>query len=249
MIWQPTQIPPPLRAHEVHIWRVSLDVSPAVQSRYFALLNDAEQQRALRFYRSIDQMHFTMARGCLRILLGHYCQCRAQAVALQYQQQGKPYVPKGHIQFNLSHAYGHALLAFSRDRVLGVDLEYEGRDVEWESLSHRFFAQQEHLAIMAESTDAEQKRAFFRCWTRKEAYVKAHGDGLMRNLQEFRVSVGEEAVLLADEEDPIHLSQWKLYAIDMSDIPYQAALVVQVAEPSPTFQHLAFQIEHNRPMG
>jgi len=240
--WQVYKAPPPLGPQEVHVWRVALDVSPALESRYFALLCEVEQQRAKRFYRASDQMHFTMARGCLRRLLGEYCECRADAVMLQYQAQGKPFTPACTIQFNISHAYGQALLAFSRDSVLGIDLEYEQRVVEWESLSHRFFALKEHQAIMAKKTPAQQKQAFFRCWTRKEAYVKAHGDGLMRNLQKFVVSVGDEATLLTDEEDPKNVQQWRLQALVLADIPYQAALVTQVSAWPLNVQYFTYPV-------
>jgi 4'-phosphopantetheinyl transferase len=228
MSWQELQDIPVLKSGQVHVWHVNQDVSSSVESKLFDYLSEDEKTRAKRFYRASDQMHFTVARAMLRICLGQYLSLKPAEIVFSYTQYGKPYVVDSDLKFNISHAYGQALLAFGWDMALGIDLEMMQRTVEWESLSKRFFSQHEAQAIRAFANETQQKQAFFRCWTRKEAYVKARGDGLSRSLEKFEVSVTEKASLIIDRADGDATKDWQMQAIELPDeLPYQAALVCQ----------------------
>lgn len=239
--WCSTHLPFLLSPDTVAVWHVALDVTDDCEQRFFVQLDASEQQRAKRFYRRHDQKHFTVARGVLRHLLAKYLQISPEVIQFDYLAQGKPVLLDRSLQFNVSHSHGQALFAFARQGRIGIDLEQEDRDVEWASLSQRFFARAEHQAILALPA-SEQKAAFFRCWTRKEAYVKAHGDGLMRGLQSFEVSVGEEAKLVADHDAPGEVASWQMQAISLPNIPFKAAVVVERCQAQPLkFQYRCCQ--------
>lgn len=230
--WVKGEAPLCLDRNMVAIWQVALEAEQALLQRLFALLDPSEQQRAKRFYRPCDQQHFTVARGVLRCLLGAYTGQPPETLKFAYLLHGKPVLQEHTVQFNVSHSHGQALYAFATQARLGVDLEYEDRAVEWPALSERFFARAEHQAILGCSPE-DQKAAFFRCWTRKEAYVKAHGDGLLRGLQQFEVSVGEQAKLLADHDAPEQCQSWQMQGLHLPGLAFQAALVYESGAEQP----------------
>ena len=199
----------------VHVWRVSLDESPSQLASFRDTLDDDERSRADRFYFSRDREHFIVARGVLRALLGRYLDRSPRSVAFTYSSHGKPALAsefdEDAIRFNLSHSQGTALYAVTRGRELGVDLEFIRSDLEAEQIAERFFSQREIVALRALPPDL-RKFAFFLCWTRKEAYIKARGEGLSMGLDQFDVSLipGEPAALLRTEPDPDEAFGWSL---------------------------------------
>jgi 4'-phosphopantetheinyl transferase len=200
---------------EVHVWRAALDHRPSQIDSLLDTLAEDEQQRAGRFYFPIDRERFIVARGVLREILGFYLNRAARSVSFCYGPFAKPalaWESAGNtIHFNMSHSHGVALYAFTRGREIGIDLEYIREDLEVEQLAGRFFSQRE-IATLRALPVALRKYAFFLCWTRKEAYIKARGEGLSLPLDEFDVSLipGEPAALLGTQTDPNEALRWSL---------------------------------------
>jgi 4'-phosphopantetheinyl transferase len=181
-----------LREGEVHAWRVPLNQSEAELLRLRGTLSIEETVRADRFYFERDRDAFIAARGTLRQLLGGYLGCAPREIAFDYGPYGKPNLRRASLglslDFNVSHSHGLALMAFSLERKLGIDVESIRPGVASEEIAERFFSLQE-VAELQSLPPAMRAEGFFLCWTRKEAYVKAIGDGLQIPLKNFRVSL------------------------------------------------------------
>jgi len=186
-----------LSPNEVVIWRAALDCDPAVLAKLEATLSPDEGLRADRFHFSRDRRHFVAGRGILRTLLGRYLRRHPRALAFSYGPQGKPELAAGNrsadlqnhpVSFNLSHKDGLAVFVFACSRSLGVDLEAVAKDFPGEDIARRFFSPRELEELLALPEEARAE-AFFLAWTRKEAYVKAGGQGLHIPLDSFDVSL------------------------------------------------------------
>ena len=227
--WFAPPAPLALAADEVHVWRAALDVPEAHAAALVPLLSSDEQHRAGDYCREQLRRAFVVARGRLRALLGRYLGMEPGAVPLVYNLHGRPELPAGlhpgRLRFNLSHSGGVVLYAFAWQRQVGVDVEQPGRRIDFESLAGRFFSARESAELAALPAD-QRRAAFFRCWTRKEAFIKATGRGLSYGLSRFDVSLapGEPARLLRAESDDPRL--WSL--CDLRAGPgYAAALAVE----------------------
>jgi 4'-phosphopantetheinyl transferase len=184
--------PVALSDSQIDIWRTWLDVDPQETNRLFSFLTEEERSRAGRFIFPRDRDHFAVARGTLRELLGAYLQTSPASLRFQTGLYGKPsLVDHPHVRFNLSHSYGLALYVFANNRDLGIDVEKIRPEFATEGIAERYFslAERHELRALPEEMRTE---AFFLCWTRKEAYVKAHGDGLQMPLDSFDVSLTPE---------------------------------------------------------
>lgn len=194
------QLPPAdlkLAPDEVHVWCIALDQNPALVEQFHATLASDEQERAAKFYFPKDRQHFIVARGLLRLILGRYLNQAPAQLRFVYNAYGKPSLETTpSIHFNLSHSKGLALLGVSSDRELGIDLEYIRTDFPFEQVAKSVFSVSEQ-AILRSLPDALKPEAFFNAWTRKEAYIKALGQGLSIPLDQFDVAFvpGEPAAL------------------------------------------------------
>lgn len=186
----------------------------------------------MRFFFEKDRRRFIVARGILRALLGHYLQVPATTLCFAYNAYGKPSLQSPAVQpalyFNLAHSHEMALYAFSYGREAGVDIEYM-RDLALDDyllMARNHFSPGEYTRLLA-LPESARKQAFFNCWTRKEAYIKARGMGLSIPLDTFDVSFvpGEPAALLASREAPYTVNSWSL-SIPSAPPDYAAALVV-----------------------
>ncbi len=220
-----------LSHEQVHVWRASLDLPASrVQSLQHTLTPD-EQNRAARFHFERDRRHFVVARGVLRAILGRYLGVQPHQLRFCYSTYGKPALVaapgQDTLSFNLSHSGGLALCAITRGRQVGIDLERIRTDVEHEHIAERFFSSQENAALRA-LPPALRAEAFFNCWTRKEAYIKASGEGLSLPLDQFDVSLvpGEPAALLDARGDAQEATRWSLRALSPG-VGYAAALAVE----------------------
>lgn len=213
---------------EVHLWQATLDERLAAELKH--LLSDDEKARADRFHFEKDRNDFIAARVLLRTLLSAYLGVNSAKLSFAYADKGKPYLeeslPSG-IKFNLAHSHGRALYAFSNGREVGVDLEFMRDDLADEKVAERFFSAGEIDSLKAVGPEL-RKEAFFNCWTRKEAYIKACGEGLSMPLNEFDVSLvpGEPAVLLENHKEPADVTRWSLHSIPVPS-GYVAALCVE----------------------
>ena len=216
---------------EVHIWRIALDCAATSAAALRATLSPEEEQRAARFRSPELYERWTVAHGALRCILATYARCEPSLVVFRAGPHGKPALawPVEDIPFNLSHTDGLALVAIAGSGRVGIDAETVRSTIDVEDLSRRFFAPAEATEILALSPDA-RLAAFFTCWTRKEAFVKALGGGLSVPLDRFQVSVRSDEparVLWVDGEES---DRWNL--LDVGEPGVAAALVVDGPAPA-----------------
>jgi 4'-phosphopantetheinyl transferase len=234
-VWQPAPARLTLGPAEVHVWRAALDLREPVVRRLWQLLAPDEQARAERYVFPKDRTHFLVARGLLRVLLGRYVQRQPQLLRFCYGPHGKPELAPDMadtLRFNVSHSHGLALYAITRQRDIGVDVEYVRPGFAEERIAERFFSPRE-VAVLRALPGALQTTAFFACWTRKEAFIKARGDGLSLPLDQFDVAFtpGEPATLLYTAWDPSEAARWTIR--DLAPGPdYMGAVAVAVAGPA-----------------
>jgi 4'-phosphopantetheinyl transferase len=228
------QLPPSelaLAGADVHVWRVALDPPADAIAALAHTLSDDESDRAARFHFDRDRIAFIVARGSLRTLAGRYLGEPPARLQLGYRERGKPYLvePPGQLRFNVSHSGQHALLCFARAREVGVDIELRRELSDLLALARTAFSPAEYAAL-CRLPEAAHPDAFFACWSRKEAFIKATGEGVAQ-LAAFDVSLdpGEPARLLRVDGEPPAAPRWSIH--DLPAIPgYAAALVVERAD-------------------
>jgi 4'-phosphopantetheinyl transferase len=216
---------------EVHVWRTALNPAVSCIERLQHTLSVDELQRADRFHFARDRRRFIVARGVLRDIVSRYLDVSPSTLRFCYSSYGKPALADGGeveaLRFNVSHAHEMALFAVTRGREVGVDIEYLRRGIACEEIAEHFFSAHERTRLRALPA-ALKHLGFFNCWTRKEAYIKAHGEGLSLPLDQFDVSLapGEPAALVATRGDPGEALRWSLQAIT-PDPDYAAAVAVE----------------------
>ena len=165
-----------------------LDQAPGICAALERVLSTDERERAARFVFERDRRHFIVCRGTLRVAVGEYLDMDPSAVRFTYGPLGKPALADdAGLAFNVSHAAGFALLAFARKAPIGVDVESLNRQIDAEQLATRFFSADEANDLLTVPV-SQRVEAFFNCWTRKESYIKAIGDGLTVPLDSFSVT-------------------------------------------------------------
>jgi 4'-phosphopantetheinyl transferase len=184
-----------------------------------------------RFRFEQDRRRYLIGRGLLRTLLGRYLDIAPDQPRFDYTPSGKPYLAPGlarqPLEFNISHSGELVLIAVAAGRALGIDVEEIRGDIEVAAIATHFFSPNEQHAL-ATLSGAARVDAFFDCWTRKEAYIKAKGDGLSLPLDQFDVSLmpGEGARLVETRPDPLEARRWCLAELDVGD-GYKAALAAE----------------------
>lgn len=213
-MWQSPPESIVLNPGEVHIWRSPLQGQPGADSGFWSSLSEDEKNRANRFHFRQHRLEYIDGRGKLRHLLGQYLQIAPQDIVFDYGKQQKPFIRGSKLQFNISHSHGLALFAFGLEMEIGVDLEKMSTEIDILELCQQFFAPKEAQTILALS-GLSQIEAFYTCWTRKEAFIKAKGQGLSLPLDQFEVSILPEvpARLLATQWDSREADQWFLYPL------------------------------------
>lgn len=179
-----------LSESDLHVWAVRLDQSFDTVVALERLLTCDERHRADRFVFERDRRRFVVCRAALRTVLGGYLGCNPAALRFSYGDRGKPSLAvndRAPVQFNVSHAVGVGVVVVGTKPV-GVDVERLDRTVDFEALAARFFSREEATEVL--SLPREKRReGFFNAWTRKEAYIKAIGDGLACPLHSFAVTL------------------------------------------------------------
>lgn len=228
-------------AQEVHVWRASLLQPEALLQKMEATLSAEEFARASRFQFEKHRRRFVLGRGFLRDVLRRYLEARADQIVFAYQTHGKPRLAEAinpkNIRFNLSHAEELWVCALTCGREAGVDVEHLHEIPEAETLAQRFFAKAEAESFCA-LPEHEKRRAFFNCWTRKEAFIKALGEGLSHPLHRFEVSFlpGAPAALLRTAPDADEAARWSMFAFEPAE-NYVAAVVVAGKDFETKFWH------------
>ena len=207
-----------LRGRDVHVWSVRTDDGEAEVPRFRLVLSPPERDRAAKFRFKGLRNGFILGRGALRLLLGRYLDICPDAVQFRYGGNQKPALaPEHRVKFNVSHSGGLAVFAFTLDREIGVDVEQIRSVPDMTAIAKRFFCLEEAADLMSLAA-SERARAFFRCWTRKEAYVKALGNGLSEPLDSFRVTVNPDvpAGLVHVAHDSRAAKLWTLHDLALA---------------------------------
>jgi 4'-phosphopantetheinyl transferase len=221
-------------ATDVHLWRVHLNVTPAEQDRLVAVLARDEQDRANRYVFAEHRRRFVACRGALRQILATYSGLQPKALIFRYGPRGKPSLQPTAgppLEFNTSHAEDLALIAITQVGSIGVDVEkIRPLTAELSSLAAQHFTPSEREAL-AGLTAEQQLTAFFRGWTRKEALIKADGQGLAHPLDQVEVGLGNHT-----SSDPAHFPpgasppySWKLHSLELPQ-GYVGALAAPAAD-------------------
>jgi 4'-phosphopantetheinyl transferase len=217
-----------LTSHQVDIWRVSLDKLPDSVQWAESTLSADEVQRAARFRFEADRRRFLISHASLRDILARHLRQPPQEVQFGVGEHGKPILlSDSQLDFNLSHSGDFALIGVASGRKVGVDVEKFRHDMEQERIARRFFSENENAELKS-LPDKQKIDGFFTCWTRKEAYIKAHGLGLSLPLNSFDVSLTphKPALLLATRPDPHEASRWTLLSLDVHP-GYTGAVAVE----------------------
>lgn len=214
-----------IAANTAHIWRINLDQPEDYQRQLAGLLASDETARAAALYFDRDRRRFTVARGVLRLLLARYTGQNPQDIAFDYNPHGKPSL-RGcqSLRFNLSHSNEWAVCALGSGTELGIDIEYMRSIDDMAGVARSTFSPTEN-AVFASVPQHLKMLAFFNCWTRKEAYIKAIGEGLSHPLDSFDVTLipGDQARVLCVVAQPDEASRWTLYSFTIGT-EYQGAL-------------------------
>lgn len=221
-------IPPKLSTNDVHVWYRFLDQPIVHDAQYLIQLSPDERERAARFFVDHTRYEFIASRIFLRSVLARYLNIEPGAIAFHYGLRGKPMLDfHSSLRFNMSHTRGIALLAITSDREIGVDIEHIRSIPETDAVVNHYFSPAE-IAVFMALPEQEKLAAFFRCWTRKEAFIKACGDGLTIPLNSFDVSFapGESPRLLRVENRISELERWTICDIHIMD-KYATALCVE----------------------
>lgn len=232
---EPSWLPPPhrliLSENDVHIWRSELDKPPFLKDEFQQTLSEDEWKRAESLHFERDRRRFIVCRGRLRTILSLYSGIESGKLHFSYGSKGKPRLQKkwgcGKLQFNLSHSHNLSLYAVTQGHEIGIDLEHIHPMPDAAQIATRFFSHRENDVFSALPSD-QKLEAFFNCWTRKEAVIKAIGEGLSLPLDQFDVSFtpGQPARLLSLEGNPKEASLWFLEAF-IPALGYTAALALK----------------------
>lgn len=218
---------------EVHVWCLSLEQPVSCVLQLVQVLSRDERLRAERFYFERDRRRFIVTRGMLRIILGQYLAARPDQIQFRYGPHGKPYLAEtfgnNWLQFNLAHSHELAMYAFTCGREVGIDLEYICPMPDAERIAAPFFSPRE-ISIWQKLPQHQRLRAFFNAWTRKEAYLKAIGEGLAQSLDQVEVSIepGKPAQLLSIKGCREEAARWSLKSLSPAH-DYVAALAAERA--------------------
>lgn len=217
------------KTRDVEVWLISC--GPSIGSDCSGVLSPDERERANRFHRDVDRNRFRAVHTAMRMILAEYLNVGPQEVLFSSAAGVKPQLDTrfsgAGIQFNLSHSSELALLAVAKGARVGVDIEWIKPEFPTDEVATRFFSAAE-VAVLNTLPADERVEAFFSCWTRKEAYVKALGEGLSVPLDSFDVAFGSQsaAALVRVRDNPGELSRWSMYDLNVPK-DYKAALVVE----------------------
>lgn len=229
--WPAVTPPLPLDQDEVHVWLADLSYRDHLSGQLASILSEDERKRAARFHFPRDAGRWIVSRVVLRSILGSYLGVEASAVRLCAGPWGKPELMASfqgpHLQFNSSRSDGLGLYAVARNRRVGVDIERLRPLPDLGAIAAQILSPRERQTL-EELPYVDRGAAFFSCWTRKEAYIKALGEGLVHPLERFTVSLTPDGPLTLEGErsDSAEVARWSLSAL--APIPgYAAALAIE----------------------
>jgi len=228
--WPAAPDSPRLRESEVHVWAFALDVPPERISALATTLSTDERQRAEQFRFPRLRERFIVGRGGMRAILARYTGSDPSRLQFSYSLRGKPRLTDSALEFNLAHSDELALLAVTDSVPVGVDVELIRPMPDGLDIARRFFAASEVAAFADVPTDAHDE-AFFNLWTRKEAWLKATGDGISESLSkvEFTFRPGDTARVVAIDGNPRAAVEWSLSELQPA-VGFTGAVALRVGE-------------------
>jgi 4'-phosphopantetheinyl transferase len=217
-----------LSGAEVHVWLIDLAQPNHAVAELECLLAQDERERAAQFHFERDRLRFKVAKAATRQILARYLDAEPRSLRFAEGAFGKPHLDSGDVRFNLSHSGGYALLAAACGREVGVDLEEVRELKDFASIAERFFSPGESGKLRSVTDAAGRAAAFFNCWTRKEAFIKAIGEGLSHPLDTFEVAfLPNETVELRGDAST---RRWVLKTLPVPK-GYSGALVMERLTP------------------
>lgn len=196
-----------------HVWHCSFSKNESRRPILEQLLSEDEKKKASKFKFKKDRNGYVISRGILRELLGSYLDISPTEIKFEYTLYGKPYLPNNGLNFNVSHSGDMAAFAFFLGSEIGVDIEKIKDDFDVLEIAQHFFSKNE-IEAMENLPEEQLSRAFYRCWTRKESFIKAEGSGLSFPLNKFTVSLDNDhqATLSATDWEATEKSKWSLFS-------------------------------------
>lgn len=231
--------PPIPLEHKIHVWQAQLDIAPVFFEELKQCLSAQELERGSRFLQPIHKMRFFNAHIILRQIIASYLKRPPAEVKLLYSSRGKPYILEEafpEFQFNMSHSQDRAFYAVHLGGEIGIDVEYIKSGLDYLGIAQRFFSPLEYKRL-AELPEEQHQEAFYRCWTQKEAYVKAIGTGLSHSLESFEIDfLKPEGVNSLISTEYASSKDWKVSSIYNKE-GYVAALAVEGGFEQITFNN------------
>ena len=222
----------------VHVWPVELRARPRLIGQALSLLSEEEKARATRLVTPLDRNCFVLSRSILRVLLSHFLSQRPERLEITQSENGKPRLAdqSSRIRFNLCHSGQIAAIGVSMDCEVGIDVEQVRPVPEMDQIARRFFSPGERDEL-SNLNNKQRTTAFFRCWVRKEAYIKALGGGLSITLNSFQVSLmpGAASPLVSVRADVQEAGKWRIH--DFSPVPGYLGAIAFNDPKRPVFMH------------
>ncbi|MGB5675848.1 MAG: 4'-phosphopantetheinyl transferase superfamily protein [Gemmatimonadota bacterium] len=215
----PASVSRGLGESEIHVWKANLDASDAQLEAFARTLGPDEEERVGRLHAEPDRLRATASRGLLRHILAGYAGIPTADLRFSYGPAGKPELvgaaDSQPLYFNTAHSGDLLLVAVGRAPSLGVDVERIRPVARWERVARRAFSGEEMQRIEALPEESRDE-AFITCWTRKEACVKAVGEGVWSGFNRFEVSVEprEPAEIRSVDGEAAAGADWSLYHLE-----------------------------------
>jgi len=203
-----------LHLNNVHVWNIDVSLKDKRSESFISFLSLDEKERASKFKFLKDRAVYITAKFLLRSLLGHYLKTNPRKIVFEYSEFGKPsYMKNVEFDFNVSHSGNRIIIGFSKKQIIGVDIEKIKKDFDPLNLAKNFFSKEE-INALAQTQDSEMFQAFYRCWTRKESFIKAVGEGLSYPLDSFAVTMDNDyqARFLKIDKGNESKKDWRLYS-------------------------------------
>ena len=215
----------------IDVWSIRLPDLPDEVERCRSLLSGDELERAAAFIKPKDAESFILCRGMLRRILGDVLNADPTTLSFQCNPNGKPYLPGGELDFNVSHSRDRLLIAVTSGRAVGVDIEFRRNNVNMNAIAERYFTPEECAFFQGSENP---KQTFFDIWAEKEAYVKAHGQGIFNLPAAFAVPSACRANVPMVGTN----GEWFFQTLEI-DAAYSAAVVSEAPAVPVTLRTLA----------
>ncbi len=215
----------------IEVWNIDLSTVWNQRADCRKILNSAEQKRAAQFIKPADAERFILCRGLLRRTLAGYLEKPPAGLCFDHNENGKPFLDGSKLNFNVSHSRDRLLIAVTAGRAVGVDIEFRRDEIQMDSIADRWFAPEERAFFQGSEKPQE---TFFELWSKKEAYVKALGEGIFRELNSFAVPLGEPAgfpTIGIYDASGVANKEWFFQTLEID--PAYAAAIVSEAPPVP----------------